>query len=928
MNMISKIRKSASIMGVALSLFSLNACTDMVIFNDQNPETENSKLSNIPLDFNWNMSKDVNIELKSDVTTRVFIYEDENFNKLMCSKVLEADKLETISLTTLETLDKIYLAYIDRNGKTAMRTIDLTQSQMLTRSADITGDITDAAEMLPSTEGNKTMVFSPNSTIFGTVLFEDMYPQMGDYDMNDYVLGYRKQYGSNESTETLEITIQVRAIGGTLPFVPGVEIKGVDVADIEVNWTSSDPRISMENVSENDESGTPVFRVNGVQSIKKNSNYFNVSLPMEDQNNLPYVTITLTRNIDNNKQLDIKDKDLNFFIYNTKSKIEIHEKNANVTRFASNYDEKKFHDKGLVWAFRVEGYMPHTLEGKKIVDVFPQISNWMKSCGTKDADWITNYNPELVIDYTGGTSSEAGQEPYINILKSEVEVEPAGGKVEVPIEANCDFDVSTGENGWIYDFKKEDGKLLLYVFNNYNGSDKSTTVTLTPTTDINKKFTFTLNQKSEAYSGTQISSNENFRNNIENLVKANGGVIGDVKVVNIIGHSDKYKGYKKTDLPAYVWDITSGGFTDRVYMEWDAAKGTITVSTPGAIVRTGNTCSKMFQNCTGLEQVDLSGLDISNSTTISQMFFHCPNLKMVDLTPLNTENVTVMSSVFSMCEKLETVKLTGLNTANVNNLSCMFDRCYSLKSVDISTWNTQNVTNMYRMFWNCNALEEVNLKCSKTSLGSNDMKDMFTNCYALKRLDFSSFDFHNVEYLNSVFSGCTSLQEVVFGKNNTSNIKEIVGAFLNVGGNGEFTCVNADFSSVTNMQNAFKGATATSFNLSGWKTQNVQHFGSMFQDCKQAKKINLSGWSAKSATKVGNMFDTTDVVEEIDLGRDFNIPVGTNMDYWFYCTAKISKNTVLKCSRNTYDEINKFIAAGGGNSKTFLKNYCTFSVYE
>ena len=76
------------------------------------------------------------------------------------------------------------------------------------------------------------------------------------------------------------------------------------------------------------------------------------------------------------------------------------------------------------------------------------------------------------------------------------------------------------------------------------------------------------------------------------------------------------------------------------------------------------------------------------------------------------------------------------------------------------------------------------------------------------------------------------------------------------------------------------------------------------------------------------MFNTTDVIEEIDLGRYFNIPVGTNMDYWFYCTAKISKSTVLKCSRNTYDEINKFIAAGGGNSKTFLKNYCTFSVYE
>ena len=205
---------------------------------------------------------------------------------------------------------------------------------------------------------------------------------------------------------------------------------------------------------------------------------------------------------------------------------------------------------------------------------------------------------------------------------------------------------------------------------------------------------------------------------------------------------------------------------------------------------------------------------------------------------------------------------------------------------------------------------------------------MFANCSSLKRIDMSSFDFHDAEYLNSTFSGCTSLQEVVFGKNNTSKIKEIKYAFQNVGGNGEFTCVNADFSSVTSMENAFKGASATAFNLSGWKTQSVKSFQSLFQNCKQAKKINLSGWSANSAEKVSHMFNTTDVIEEIDLGREFNIPVGLWKDQLFYCTAKTSKSTVLKCSRITYDELIKFKEAGGGQSKTFLTQYCTFSVYE
>ena len=83
--------------------------------------------------------------------------------------------------------------------------------------------------------------------------------------------------------------------------------------------------------------------MNGAQNIKPNGDYFNVSLPKVAQEELPYVTITITRPLDGNQQLDIKDKDLNFFIYNTQNMVEIHEKNTAVTRFASNTDKTSFH---------------------------------------------------------------------------------------------------------------------------------------------------------------------------------------------------------------------------------------------------------------------------------------------------------------------------------------------------------------------------------------------------------------------------------------------------------------------------------------------------------------------------------------------------------------------------------------------------------
>ena len=926
-------KKTLKLTGVVIALATLSACIDRIdTYHRPYENPDDNGFTEVPLDFDWNMSQDVEIQLKSNVRTRAYIYEDENLKNLMCTTVLEADKPETVSLTTLNSLDKLYLAYLAKDGRTAVRTIDIAQQQILTRAINLFGDITDASETLPSSEGNKTLVFSPNRTVYGTVLFEDMYPKMGDYDMNDFVLGYRKQYGKTDTSETLEITLQIRAIGGTLPFVPGVEVKGVDVDGLDVSWTASDSRLSVENVSENDANGTPVFRVNGAQNIKPNGDYFNVSLPKVPQEELPYVTITLTRSLDGNQQLDIKDKDLNFFIYNTQSKVEIHEKNTKVTRFASNSDEKNFHDKGLVWAFRVEGYMPHTIEGKKIDQVFPRISNWMKSSGTKDADWLTDYDQNLVVDYsqdtdTGG-SSDVQQEPYIDIKKNIVEAPVAGGMVEVPVEANCDFDVCFGEEGWIYDFTKEDGKLILYVYNNYNGTDKSATVTLIPTTDISKKFSFKVYQMTEAYDGALIQANDGFRNKIESLVKDNGGVITDVKKVNIIGHSDKYNGYKGNSL-RNVKRIAGNdnNLPHNVYMEWDAANATITVSTPGAIVRTGNTCSKMFSNCGGLEEVNLSGLDISLCTKMEQMFISCKKLKSVDLTPLNTSNVTNMSGIFTLCESLESVNVKGLNTSNVTSMKNLFDRCYSLKSVDISSWNTDKVTTFNRMFWNCQKLTDVKMNCSKTSLTETGVTEMFTNCYLLPKVDMSSFDFHNANDFTSIFSDCKSLQTVVFGKSNTSNIINMKNAFAGVGGNGEFTCVDADFSSATIMDSAFKGCSATSINLSGWKTTSVQNLSSTFAKCGNAKKINISGWSADNVTSIGSMFNSA-YIEEIDLGPNFNVPSSVDIDYWFYCTSNKSKKATLKCSRATYDLIQNYIkTTGGRNSESFLTQYCTYSVY-
>lgn len=932
----------AFVLLAAFTITSLLSCSDVDFMDNSGVEGGYGETgeTGIPLSFDWSVSNDLELTVKSEVTTRVCIYEDKECTRLMCSTLVMAGEAEIIPLTVMKAKNELYMAFLNKDGEREVRTIDLSNGIFATRSVCLVyeenlGD--DAAEIL--TVNGSTLLFSPDDTEFGTLLFEDMYPETGDYDMNDFVLGYKKEYACDDDVEVLRVLLQVRAIGGTKPFAPAVEIEGVNIADIEsMSWTTTDDKLYVENAAENEENGTPVFRLKGVDQLKSADGYFNVTNPVVPKDKLPYVTITLTRTLDGKGKgkLNVKDKDLNFFIYNTNTLVEIHEKNRKVTRYARNmdYDEirkyKNFHRGGQVWAFRVDGYLPHTYEGVRITSAFPGIETWMQSSGNKNRDWYESYYPAFVISYdktaTGGT-----QQQYVNVKQATVEVGAAGGRVEVPVEANCEYDIYAGENGWIYDFIKEDGKLVVFVRSNYNNVEKVGTVTLVPQGSMAAKATFEVKQATEAYAGTLIDSNANFRNNAERLIKANGGVIEDLKHIVFKANDSRYA--DMATIPANVMSIGHKKY-EKVFMEWNAATNTITVTTPGAAIRTGGDCNNMMNNCNGLETVDFTGLDLSNATKTEKMFFQCKKLQYVDMSMCNTPNLTNMNCMFQLCESLKGVNLTGLNTSKVIGFRYLFDRCYKLESADLSSLNMENVKSMYRMFWKCHSLKEVKLSSSKTNLMDSDSKDdsfkeVFEKCYQLKRVDLSQFDFANARYLINTFIDCTSLEEVVFGEHNTSKIQRLNGMLGNAG-SGNFKCVNADFSSVTSVENMCKGFQAESIDLSGWTLPNVEKFQSLFEGAT-AKTINISGWSAANAKNVNRMFAGCKSVESIDLGSNFHIPASLNTDYWFYCTSQTSQSTVLKCSSTTYGIILSKRNAQGkytDNSKNFFNNYVKFDVYK
>ncbi|MFT6758443.1 MAG: LruC domain-containing protein [Chitinophagales bacterium] len=73
-----------------------------------------------------------------------------------------------------------------------------------------------------------TQQYYPSVNGFVTIAFEDIWPSVGDYDMNDFVVNYRTSYSSIDGLVTaVSISGQITAIGAKFHNGFGVEVKGL-----------------------------------------------------------------------------------------------------------------------------------------------------------------------------------------------------------------------------------------------------------------------------------------------------------------------------------------------------------------------------------------------------------------------------------------------------------------------------------------------------------------------------------------------------------------------------------------------------------------------------------------------------------------------------------------------------------------------------
>lgn len=139
----------------------------------------------------------------------------------------------------------------------------------------------------------------------------------------------------------------------------------------------------------------------------------------------------------------------------------------------------------------------------------------------------------------------------------------------------------------------------------------------------------------------------------------------------------------------------------------------------------------MFQNCSSLETLDISNFDFSNVkggayTGLTYFLSDCSKLSTLTLPQTVTfkNSGITLKYMFDNCSSLTTLDLSGWDTSNVKYMESMFKNCSSLTTLDLSNWNTSTVTNMSFMFDYCYKLSNLTLGtdwASNSSISSFDL---------------------------------------------------------------------------------------------------------------------------------------------------------------------------------------------------------------
>ena len=244
--------------------------------------------------------------------------------------------------------------------------------------------------------------------------------------------------------------------------------------------------------------------------------------------------------------------------------------------------------------------------------------------------------------------------------------------------------------------------------------------------------------------------------------------------------------------------------------------------------------------------------------------------------------------------------ITVSNTITRFNLNDSSDAPGILK---VRQWGTANWTSMETAFAGASMVNEAGFG-STTPLppdlsGVRNMSRMFdgaafyADVFALTGVP--DWDVSSVTDMSNTFRGASAFDQHIGGWN-VSSVTDMSGMF---NGASNFNNTNIDFntanrpiddwnvSSVTNMSNMFNGASLFDQDISGWTVSSVTNMSNMFNGASNFDQ-DIGGWNVSSVTDMSGMFDDASNFNQ-DIGG-WNVSSVTDMSGMFDGADDFSQN--------------------------------------
>lgn len=383
------------------TVFALASCAENDVFNPD--KAQNTSSLKVPANFDWTTTRTVTTGISSPVNTQVSIYSSKECkdNQLLAEVSVSKEKATEVSLDLPTSCEAYYIQYPTANGTDVME-VKLTS----TRAVDYNVALPEIAMGVEEPQTGVALYYIPAKNTYGTIMFEDLFPEKGDYDFNDFVVGYNTCALSTNGSEGqfndgITIKLQIRAIGGQKPYQLGFEITPLQTKYAKDNmWVTSDSNLDIELISKDEDPAT--FIIKNTNQLKDGLFYNTEKLSATA---MPTVTLKIERNnkgasSDIMKQFTglVSSYALNFFLQNSNTKEEIHLKGYDVTKYANNDITNFSTSDNFVWGMKVPVLIPHAIEKVDFTEAYPDFAGWVQSGGKSNTDWYKNYKSDKVIN--------------------------------------------------------------------------------------------------------------------------------------------------------------------------------------------------------------------------------------------------------------------------------------------------------------------------------------------------------------------------------------------------------------------------------------------------------------------------------------------------------------------------------------------------